>query len=78
MDDRLSAVARMPASQSDVTCKKQFILYFSKENETCADIFSYITCFCYALEGNLFMSSVLECLGLRYFISFCNVAHYKR
>ncbi len=39
MDDRISAAARISASQSDVTGKKMFHSLPSKENETWADIF---------------------------------------
>jgi hypothetical protein len=59
MDDRISAAARISASQSDVTGKKMFHSLPSKENETWADIFSRIKCFCYALERKQFCRRLL-------------------
>ena len=55
--------------------KEMFQSLSSEENKTCANISSDIKCFGYALEGKHFIQNVLECLGLRYFIRFCNVAN---
>jgi hypothetical protein len=51
MDDRISEVAIILTSQSDVTHDKHFIFFLKKKNETHADISSDLKCFSYALEG---------------------------